>query len=153
MEIKFRGQRVDNKEWVYGYYFKTPLTDEATNSKPEDGWFFLSGRERHCIAQGSCVYEIIPETVGQCTDLKDKNDKKIYESDIVKFYTFNYNNAYPNSKKPVSELHSIVFSRGKFELSGYVSYSSVLTDNYRKCKEFEVIGNIYENPELLGIEE
>ena len=82
-EIKFRGQRVDNKKWVYGYYFKTPLTDEATGSSHEDGWFFLCGRERHCIAQNNCVYEVIPETVGQYIGVKDRNNKEIYELDMV----------------------------------------------------------------------
>ena len=89
-EIKFRGQRVDNKQWVHGFYFKTPLTDEATNSKPEDGWSFLSGRERHCISQGSCVYEVIPETVGQYINITDINNNEYCEGDIYKYENPNY---------------------------------------------------------------
>jgi hypothetical protein len=62
-EIKFKGKRIDNGEWVEGHYFITPLTDEATGSKPEDGWYFLTGRERHCISKNNCVYEIDDSTL------------------------------------------------------------------------------------------
>ena len=71
-EIKFRGKRVDNGGWVCGHYFETPLSDEATGSDPKDGWFFLTGRHRHCISKTGCVFEVMPETIGQFTGETEK---------------------------------------------------------------------------------
>ena len=63
--IKFKGQRIDNKEWVEGYYFVTPLTDENSGTNPDTGHFFLCGEKKHCIStEHGVVFTVIPESIG-----------------------------------------------------------------------------------------
>jgi len=64
MILRFRGKRIDTGEWVSGYYFKTPLTDENSGTEPEAGWFFLTGAPRHCIStEDGVVYVVEGDTV------------------------------------------------------------------------------------------
>ena len=138
-EILFRGICKTTKNWIYGYYFKTPLTDEATGSKSEDGWFFLAGKERHCISQNGCVYEVDPETVGQLTGRKDKKRKKIFEGDIVKMYAEDCIHYW-------DYIGKVTFTDEAFGLMS-VDETTFTAFNkmslYNKTKE--VIGNIHDN--------
>ena len=86
-EIKFRGKRVDNGEWAYGWYVKVqgkhyivmdlatllPLTAYGAYAKDGSGW------KEHFGTYGIAGFvEVIPETVGQSTDFKDCKRTKIF---------------------------------------------------------------------------
>lgn len=152
--IKFKAKRRDNGEWVEGYFFETPLTDEATSSIPEDGWFFLTGIHRDCISRNGAVYEISRESLCEYTGLKDKNGVEIWEGDIVRT---KYANARINE---FTEL--VVYRNGKFMAERKFGTAStawallsdgvmhIAEDKSVYMQEIEVIGNVFDNPELLN---
>ena len=140
-EILFRAKRIDNGEWVEGYYIyhiKRTICPIGDSVKPED--------EQHVIMQdgfsdwnmprNTVVFDIDPETVCQYTGLKDKNGKRIWENDIVSGY-FNHKKITGFIKYGSNAVYYI-------EIEG--SYGIHL-DNSEDW--LEVIGNIFDNPELL----
>ncbi len=128
-EIKFRGKTgtTEGKKWVYGYLYK------IKSFFSEDYQYFIKNEH----LQETSVDE---DTIGQYTGLKDKNGKEIYEGDIVR-------------TKYMDKTFIV-----------WVEYSDEYAEFVTKCKEIlffdeplsdigradrEVIGNIYDNPELL----
>ena len=125
----FRGKREDNNEWVTG-----------------DLMQWSDGTIRICVESGvdeKTTVTVIPETVGQCTGLKDKNGKMIYEGDIVKGL-FNFG----------LEIMSVcTFENGAFGLTAKqcgAYHFSAFTSLWEV--QYEVIGNIHDNPNLCRIE-
>ena len=118
-EYLSRGKRIDNGEWVEGYYV----------SVGGEYHFIFTGKI--CFGQGYANYEkfrVDPETVGQDTGMTDKNGVKIFEGDIVVS-----TNANRLSNKP----YIVEFSA----ISGYWCCDPK--------REPVVIGNIHDNPEIL----
>jgi uncharacterized phage protein (TIGR01671 family) len=135
-EIKFRGQRIDNNEWVYGYYYKDIQRNSFVPEKPIL-W------EKHFIrlleADGIFLaYEVKPETIGQFTGLYDRREKEIYKKDIVKTGT----------DKLMVITWSERFASFCIERKGW-AFKHWFGEAF-EAKECEIVGNIIDNPELLN---
>lgn len=128
-EILFRGKAVDADKWIYG---------DLRHISDERGGYILcivdntNGRNNDVTG-----VEVIPETVGQYTDSNDKNRTKIFEGDVVRAIT-RFKDIY---------VEVVAFKDGAF---WYKNWSWVKFGF--KFEKAEVIGNIYDNPELLGKE-
>jgi len=132
-EIKFRGKSIDGGDWVFGlitqYQGKLLITNEVIEhpsyQDPAGTWIY---NEK----------EVHPESVGQYTGLKDKNGKEVYEGDVISSDQWNPKN------------YKVIFETGEFCFVSIKGVESPYTNDIRYVKDFEVIGNIYENPELLS---
>lgn len=151
-EIEFRGKAVDGK-WYYGSLlvdtYHEPNWEDLKNPK-ERKVFQISYRNSDFINHYQYI-TVDPETIGQYTGLKDKNGKKIYEGDIFEIEDEGY--------------FVVQWSgAGYFELQFYGYYERCLDGNaYETCwglldcepiwnydiEKMSVIGNKYDNPELL----
>ena len=127
-EILFRGKRMDNGEWVYGYYVHIgPVSCQRTYIIPE-------------YASALYVNEVYPSTVGQYTGLNDKHCKRIFEGDVAKVL-----------QGKDKDIAYVGFENGAFMLypkTGNI-YERTLWSYWYNDWDVEVVGNITDNPELL----
>lgn len=128
----FRGKRIDNGEWVVGHFYefmgKSYIFEPPFTSK-------------------DLTYEVDPSTICQCTGLKDKNGKLIWENDVVAYWdTYSTESGYAEAYcigKVVWDAETI-----SFQVTNRLS-----AESYEVLDECSVIGNKFDNPELLESEE
>lgn len=126
----FKAKRLDNGEWVQG-----ALLDGESHCLIGEEIKFSPYIEHECKIVG---YEVDRNTICQCTGLKDKNGKSIWENDIVKI-----NN---------SKMNTLITFRD-FEIICTIPNEKYYKHRLEYNTEYEVIGNIFDNPELLESEE
>ena len=124
-EIKFRGIPTYGKDFVYGSLIIN--INEA-------------GRKEYLIKKHIGIIEVIPETVGQYTGLKDKNGVETYEGDIVR----------TTSNELTSKWKHKIYKIEFKEINCLAGAKYMGFDFQFNVDEVEVIGNIYENKELLN---
>lgn len=126
-EILFSGKRVDNDEWVEGFYVCVP-----EHYKSE-----MSGKSYIVSINNGISFEVIPETVREYTGLKDQNAKKIFEGDIVTY------------------IGEVCVVKWDDETAKFILENKNLLCDFEEvwCSRFKVnviiIGTIYDDSELL----
>lgn len=153
-EILFKAKRIDNGEWVEGQYCYM-LNPKSENGEPK----------KHFICNGTNVfnYEIDPETLCQYTGLTDKNGKLICENDIVKTqhftdrpyskyakekqfngYVYWKERKFDGNKKYKEQIYA-----GEWDVKIIQDVGNFICGSWGRLWDCEVIGNIFDNPELL----
>ena len=126
----YRAKRIDNDEWTYGYLYgiweRKYILWGMTNNVPD-------------------MTEVEPSTICQCTGLKDKNGKLIWENDIMVGYL---DDMYPEN----ATYAQVIWDKNGFYTKEQYSDDISLMDEFDE-KHFEVCGNIFDNPELLEVGE
>ena len=143
----YRGKRIDNGEWAEGNLIQ--------NSDAEDGWeaIIIPAKNSNMFTKhikhgyGDLGYEnwyrVDPATICQCTGLKDKNGKLIFENDIMEAH--------------IDEDFPEDVSRFKVEWNGkgwVENHPDGVDREYLDdfdTEHFKVVGNIFDNPELLEV--
>lgn len=132
----FRGKRIDNGEWVIGNRI-----DDGVTGKVFIHAVGNSVNESDKVGEEGCLqfvaFEVAPSTICQCTGLKDKNGKLVWENDIVEY------------RDCTTERYVVAYENDKacFEYQQYGC--SIMNFDEISSVEVEVVGNVFDNPELL----
>lgn len=161
-EIWFRGKRIDNGEWVEG----SLIIDEKENyyigkyikSRDNCSYYCTNRRNGKTLNRfiGIGFAMVIPETVGQFTGLTDKNGKRIFDGDILngEQYPFRGVDGDHNYFAQVvwfdnsPAFGTFTFKNPKSNVRGASTGNTAYFEDF-ESEDWEVIGNIHDNPELL----
>ena len=132
-EILFKAKRIDNGEWVEGYYRRIPCMGLHEH-------YIMPQNPKNRLEQ----YEIDPDTICQYTGLTDKNGQKIWENDIL---CGRLDDIYPEN---------ITYKKVVWDMNGFYTKEKYPTNfeilDKFDTEYFEVCGNIFDNADLLEVE-
>lgn len=142
-EIQFRGKKSDNGEWIIGDLITTPF---IRNETQQNIIYILdiTKADYDCfedLTEDNGIYEVDTETVCQYTGRTDKNGRKIFEWDIVRRTDLH------NAKEP-----SVGFIKYDAENTAFLIHWTDIINcsaTFPWKDRIEIIGNIFDNPELL----
>jgi len=152
-EIEFRGQRCSNGKWVYGYYIESKTSWRG--HKPHKSWIVTGAISNGGFFNILGRYAIKDDTVCQFTGLHDKHGKKVFEGDILLWTRKNIH----IEGRPIQDFFDkciIYYDNDKcgFRFRCKLDCGSCVgnldfSDDRAKESYIEVIGNIFDNPELM----
>lgn len=146
-EILFRGKRMDNGEWVKGFPYITHGGEHQIRYYDSE-----SNIE-------NCSHTVIPDTLGRLTGLTDRNGVKIFEGDIIRWRDSTELSVggqiaevcygeYIDADSHFDDVYSLGFYFKLFDKDKTCATINWLNE-YKN--NFDIIGNIYDNPELLEV--
>ena len=155
-EIKFRAKRIDNGAWAYGSGVLIAddysVIDVDSEMYEDEKYEWCGATHFYRVAGAKCD----TSTLGQFTGLKDENEKEIYEGDVVDWTFFYACGGLQGAVEKDITLRGVIrwgtagfifeVWENDFENAGWYGISSL---NFDSTSDIEVIGNIYDNPELV----
>ena len=137
-EIKFRAFAEHFNDWVYGFVWHRKIDSFNGSELEVDEWYMLGDSDDYV--------SIKPETLGQYTGLKDINGKEIYEGDIIQYL---YENCDEDDRYVVTwDDRDLRFGFVGINIDVWMALEDMY-DDYNGDYSIKVIGNIYDNPELI----
>lgn len=130
-EIEFRGKRVDNGEWVYGFYFEIEHNDDKTHVH---GYITANPLLEKMPESAASFIEVETKTVGQFTGEKDKEGQKLFKGDVIR-------SGYLGNKYLIKFVDGAFMGVSKNERGTCMALSNSVK-----------LGNVHDNPELMEAE-
>ena len=131
----YKAKRTDNGEWVIGNL----ITNVFFRSGQNIPYILCPNKTEYDCFEDFSVFEVQPDTICQCTGSPDRNGKLIWENDVVKGKYYEKG----NSHRHIGQVSYIGNSYKVVGVKQYRGYHDSLNGSY------EVLGNIFDNPELV----